>query len=133
MQPKCTRFLLQKHTKAQQNGSLFLLFEKTNQILPQYLLSSDSRIKRAMMQTSCIENRKIVIRVFGGGESSWQIGPFTMALEKILSDWKGKIDLINNIFYYIFCHFVAKKHHILSQQLFFCGFGGKCTLLKALF
>ena len=23
-----------KHTKAQQNGSLFLLFEKTNQILP---------------------------------------------------------------------------------------------------
>ena len=47
-----------------------------------------------MMQTSCIENRKIVITVFGGGQSSWQIGPFVMALETILSEWNGTIELV---------------------------------------
>ena len=34
-----------------------------------------------------MQEQKKVIRVFGGGESSWQIGPFTMALQSFLGEY----------------------------------------------
>ena len=37
-----------------------------------------------------MQEHKEVIRVFGGGESSWQIEPFTMALQNFFGECNGQ-------------------------------------------
>ena len=54
-----------------------------------------------------MQEQKKVIRVFGGGESSWQIGPFTMALQSFLGEYNtGQPELEYQI---MFCSDIKKN------------------------